>query len=291
MEGRIIRGVGGFYYVETEKGVYQCRARGVFKKKGLTPTVGDEVLMEVTHEGDMEGFVTEIKPRKNVFVRPPISNVDTIVVVVAAKDPDPNGYLIDKFLVTAEMSDVDIVLCVNKSDLLNEKTESDFRRIYTGLYPLHFISCETGEGVAELKAELAGKRVALAGPSGVGKSTLLNLLHKEAEAETGGISRKTGRGRHTTRHVEIFPMDEGGYVYDTPGFTSLDPPEMEEEDLASCYPEMRPYLGECRFDNCRHLKEPDCRVREALSEGKIQEERYRSYCQQIEEIRAKDPYA
>ncbi len=291
MKGRIIRGVGGFYYVKTEKGVYQCRARGVFKKKGLTPTVGDEVLMEITHEGDMEGFVTEIFPRKNVFIRPPISNVDTILVVVAAKDPDPNWYLIDKFLVTAEMSDVDIRLCVNKTDLADEPVKADFRRIYGNLYPLHFLSCETGEGVAELKEAIAGTRTALAGPSGVGKSTLLNLLHEEAEQETGGISRKTGRGRHTTRHVEIFPMDAGGYVYDTPGFTSLDPPEMEEADLASCYPEMRPYLGQCRFDNCRHLKEPDCRVREALAEGKIAEERYKSYGMQIEELRAKDPYA
>ena len=291
MRGRIVKGVGGFYDVDTEQGVYRCRARGLFKKENMTPTVGDEVDMEITHEGDREGVVLAIYPRRNLFVRPPISNVDTIVVVVAAKDPDPSLQLIDKFLITGEMSDVDLILCVNKVDLAGEAELEPFRRIYEPLYPVLYISAGKGKGIGALKEAIAGKHVALAGPSGVGKSTILNLLHEAAEAETGTVSGKTGRGRHTTRHVEIFPMDHGGLLYDTPGFTSLDPPDMEEEELAYYFPEMRDLLGGCRFDNCRHLKEPDCAVTAAVEAGDIARERYDSYVLLMEELRAKDPYA
>ena len=294
MRGRIVKGVGGFYDVDTEQGIYRCRARGVFKKENLTPTVGDEVDMEVTHEGDREGVVLRIYPRKNLFIRPPISNVDTVVVVVAAKDADPSLLLIDKIrneIVKAHEQDVDLILCVNKVDLVTEDELEPFRRIYEPLYPVLYVSAGKGEGIRDLKDAAAGKRVALAGPSGVGKSTILNLLHEEADAETGTVSGKTGRGRHTTRHVEIFAMDNGGLLYDTPGFTSLDPPDMEEQELAYYFPEMRDLLGGCRFDDCRHLKEPDCAVTAAVEAGTIARERYENYVLLMEELRAKDPYA
>lgn len=290
MEGCIVKGVGGFYYVETAEGIYQCRARGLFKRQGITPTVGDHVYIERTDEEEVEGFVTEILPRKNLFIRPPIANVDRLIVVAALADPPPNTRLIDRFLVMAEMAATPVLLCFNKTDLGDAELGAKLLRIYEPLYETCFVSGTTGEGVAALKEKVAGERVALAGPSGVGKSTLLNHLRIGAGAATGAVSERTGRGRHTTRHVEVFPMDRGGHVFDTPGFTSFDILEATEEELAACYPEMRPHLGQCRFDDCRHLKEPDCRVREAVLAGEISQERYDSYVSQMEELRAATPY-
>ena len=289
MDGLIVKSVGGFYHVKTEAGTYLCRARGLFKKQGLSPTVGDLVDMEVTHEGDREGIVREIRPRTNLFVRPPISNVELLLVMVAAKDPDPNFPVIDKFLVTGEEAEVPMVLVVNKADLVTEEEAEAILSVYRPLYDTCLISCETGQGLDELREKMKGRRTALAGPSGVGKSSLLNTWHEEADAKTGAISAKTGRGRHTTRHVEIF-FTEDGMVYDTPGFTALDVPDMEVRDLPECFPEMRPYLGQCRFDNCRHMAEPDCRVREALEEGKIHPRRYESYRTLVEELSARKTY-
>lgn len=289
-EGLIIKGVGGFYYVETAERTYQCRARGLFKKQGLTPMVGDRVTIEVTEDEEVEGYVTAIHPRTNQFIRPPIANVDLLFVVAAMRHPAPNLRLIDRFLVMAQMADTEAVLCFNKSDLSDNETQADLMRIYGNSYKVFFLSAKDGDGLESLQDYAAGKQVALAGPSGVGKSTILNHLCKAASAETGEVSRKTRRGRHTTRHVEIFPMDRGGKVFDTPGFTSFDILEAEEADLAGYYPEMRPFLGQCRFDNCRHIKEPDCRVRQAVEEGLISPERYESYTTQIEEMRARIPY-
>ncbi|MBQ2063796.1 MAG: ribosome small subunit-dependent GTPase A [Firmicutes bacterium] len=289
-EGLIIKGVGGFYYVDTGDRVYQCRARGLFKKQGLTPMVGDRVTIDVTEDEEVEGYVTGIAPRINSFIRPPIANVDVLFVVAAMRHPVPNLRLIDRFLVMAQMAETEAVLCFNKADLAGQDEQDALKRIYGNSYPLFFVSAKTGEGLESFKEYAAGKQVALAGPSGVGKSTILNHLSSGAAAQTGEVSRKTRRGRHTTRHVEIFPLDFGGRVFDTPGFTSFDILEAEEADLAGYYPEMRPFLGQCRFDNCRHIKEPDCRVRQAVEEGLISPERYTSYVTQIEEMRARVPY-
>ena len=287
MTGIIVKGIAGFYYVKVDDGtVYQCKARGIFKKDGITPMVGDRVEIEVQPDGD--AVVDSIYPRKNEFIRPPISNVDAFIIVMAAKNPDPNPTVIDKFLVMAEKSHTDIVLCVNKADLASREELDAIASVYEGVYPIHFISAAEGEGIAELAEAIGTKTCALAGPSGVGKSTILNALHDSELMETGDVSEKTGRGRHTTRHAEIFDMPGGGMIFDTPGFTSFEVLEATEEELQFLYPEFAKFIGKCKYDNCRHLREPGCSVREAVASGEIHKERYRAYATQLLEIREKE---
>lgn len=289
MDGLIVKGIGGFYYVKDNSGnVTQCRARGSFKNEGITPCVGDEVRFEILE--DKDGIVEEIYPRKNIFIRPPISNVDLIVIVIAATKPKPNMFIIDRFLVMAEKSNTDILLCINKVDGAKPKEIEKLKEIYGNIYDMVFTSGVTSEGTEELKEHLKGKKTAFAGPSGVGKSTLINSLQPGFNLETGTISSKTKRGRHTTRHVEIFDMDFGGMIYDTPGFTSFDILEASEDELQLFYPEIAKYKGQCKYDDCMHLKEPECKVIEALQRGEIHSSRYNSYKEQIEEIRNRKKY-
>ena len=290
MKGTIVKGIAGFYYVKHENEVYQCKARGVFKNDGIKPMVGDFATFEEGEGAEDDGWITEIHERKNEFIRPPIANVDCFVIVMAAAQPKPNLAVMDKFLVMAEKSNTDIVLCVNKTDLAKKKTIEQLKDIYGRVYPMVFISAGTGEGLEELRSLLKGKHVALAGPSGVGKSTILNCLIPGADAETGTISHKSKRGRHTTRHSELFDLGDGTMLFDTPGFTSFDILEADEDELQHLYPEIAPYAGKCRYDNCRHIKEPECAVREAVESGEISQERYDSYKAQLEEIQKKDRY-
>jgi len=286
MKGIIVKGIAGFYYVKTDDSkVYQCKARGIFKKDGIVPTVGDYVDIEVQLDGD--AVVDKIYSRKNIFIRPPIANVDCMVTVVAAAEPEPNFPVIDRFLVMAEKSHTDVILCVNKTDIAPTKTLNLIKEIYGNLYPVFFLSAVNGQGVDELKKALAGKSCALAGPSGAGKSTLLNAL-EDYGVEMGEVSHKTKRGKHTTRHVEIFDMEYGGMIFDTPGFTSFDVLEAEQMELQHLYPEIEKLIGQCKYDNCRHLKEPDCAVREAARRGEIHISRYRSYVGQLQEIIEKE---
>lgn len=286
MKGQIVKGIGGFYYIKTEQGIIETRGRGIFRKKGVTPTVGDYVEIELL-EKEGEGVLNQIAPRRNLFQRPPIANVDCVIIVFAGTNPQPNFDLIDKFLIMAESKDVEAILCVNKKDLMSSSELAELTAQYEGIYPIYCVSAETGEGIPELEKAIGGKATALAGPSGVGKSTITNRLIPEAEMETSHISRKTGRGRHTTRHVEIFDLPGGGKLYDTPGFTSFDLSEITEEDLEYCYPEIEVHIGACKFDDCHHLKEPGCAVRNAVEQGEIRESRYRSYVRNYEELKEK----
>ena len=288
MRGIIVKGIGGFYYVKVEDKVYQCRARGKFKNKGIVPTVGDLVEIEVLDDGD--GVVNEILPRRNSFLRPPIANVDCMVVVIAAADPEPNFTILDKFLVMAEGNRTDVVICVNKVEIAPEAILSKIKSIYEGLYPLAFVSCITMIGFEELEVLLKNKKCALAGPSGVGKSTILNCLMPNEAIEVGEISHKTRRGKHTTRHVEIFETSFGALLFDTPGFTSFDILNADEDQLHFYYPEMARFIQDCKYDNCRHMKEPFCGVIAAVEKGLISKSRYKSYVEQMTEIREKKKY-
>ena len=290
MEGFIKKGIGGFYYVQTDQGLIEAKGRGILKKDGITLAVGDYVEIEIIDEIEKKGIIQSIYPRKNQFIRPPIVNVDIFVVVFAASRPKPNYALIDKFLVMAEMNNVEAVICINKCDAADETELADMKAIYENTYPVVCVSGKTGEGINVLEKMISGCHAALAGPSGVGKSTILNTMIPHANMETGEISQKTKRGKHTTRHVEIFDVEGGGRVFDTPGFTSFEILEADEDTLQEYYPEIETYRGGCRYDNCRHIKEPGCAVREAVRDGRIHKHRYQSYEANIEEIRSKKKY-
>jgi ribosome biogenesis GTPase len=288
MRGIIVKGIAGFYYVKVENKVYQCKARGKFKKLGVVPTVGDLVEIQVLDDGD--GVVNEILPRRNSFLRPPIANVDCMVVVISAADPEPNFTILDKFLVMAEGNRTDVVICVNKVEIASSEILLKIKEIYKDIYPLTFVSCKEKTGFEKLELLLKDKKSALAGPSGVGKSTILNCLMPNEDIEVGEISHKTRRGKHTTRHVEIFETNFGAMLFDTPGFTSFEILEAEEDQLHFYYPEMAEFVSNCKYDNCRHIKEPNCGVIVAVEKGFISKSRYKSYVEQITEIRGKKKY-
>lgn len=284
-QGMIVKALSGFYYVDDGNEVLECRARGVFKKRGLSPLVGD--LVDVDASGDTP-VVTKVHDRTNRFDRPPVANVEQFIVVSALKEPDPNFAVIDKFLVNAEFNDVPAILCFNKRDLASEDEIEAVKAIYGDTYPIVFTEARNAKGMEELLPYLKDRRSALIGPSGAGKSSTINALRNEYSAEIGDISEKNRRGKNTTRHVELFRLKEGGSVYDTPGFTSFDLPEVQEDDLQFMYPEIRRFVGMCRFNGCRHMREPDCAVREAAENGEINERRYSSYRDRIEEIRERE---
>ena len=286
MRGTIVKGIGGFYFVQAEGEIVRCRMRGLFRKEGIVPRVGDAV--EVLLAEGQEPVIRTILPRRNEFVRPPIANVDAMVLVMAAHRPATNLAILDRLLVMAEAKDTTIAVCLNKIDLDADRSQrQSFSTIYGPLYTTICASNVTGEGIDELTNFLQGRTAAFAGPSGVGKSTLLNHMGKHILAETGEISRKSQRGKHTTRHVELFAIDGGGFVFDTPGFTSFDVLEAEESELAHFFPEMAPYLGNCRYDDCRHVAEPGCPVRAAAADGTIPVSRYASYCAMLKELQEK----
>jgi ribosome biogenesis GTPase len=284
VRGTIVKAISGFYYVRIrgrspcEDRVYSCRARGVFKKEGVSPLVGDEVNIDVLDDED--GFVTDILPRRNSFIRPAVANIDTFAVTVAVRDPEPNAETLDRFLATAEAASADAVVCVNKTDL----GSADFlTAVYEGLYDTMTVSARTGEGMDSLKGRLAGRRTAFAGPSGAGKSSIINALLGGGGIETDGVSRKTGRGKHTTRHVEIFRADFGAELFDTPGYTSFDGVSAEPVEIGSLFPEIAKLSEGCRFDDCVHADEPDCAVRAAAAAGEIAGSRYASYRRMLDE--------
>ncbi|GAB6932509.1 ribosome small subunit-dependent GTPase A [Calditerricola satsumensis] len=286
--GRIVKAVGGFYTVFDGHQLWQCRARGVFRKKGITPLVGDWVEFEPVGTG--EGVVTEVAPRQNALVRPPVANVEQAVLVFSLREPDFSALLADKFLVHVERANLDALLVLTKVDLAGDEEEIDaVRRLYEPAgYPVVATSTVTGRGLDEVAAHLKDRVSVFAGQSGVGKSSLLNALIPDLNLPTGAISRKLGRGRHTTRHVELIRLPGGGFVADTPGFSQLDFFDISSQELASCFPEIRRAAEGCRFRGCLHVKEPDCAVRTAAEFGEIPPSRYRHYLAFLTEIRERE---
>lgn len=282
MVGTIYKGIGGFYYVNTENdGVFECKARGKFRKEHIIPMIGDEVEIEVKNG---KGSIVEIHERRNKMIRPAVSNIDTIVVVAAAKSPEPNTNLIDKMLVNAEFNGIEPIVCINKSDLADSTALVELYK--KAGYKAISVSAQEKNGLDELLKLIQGKTAAFAGVSGVGKSSILTHLIGN-KLETGAVSEKISRGRHTTRHVELFPIEGGGYVLDTPGFSSIEAEDITAEQLENCFPEFRTETGKCRFRGCAHINEPDCAVKAAVSEGRIAKSRYDTYAELYEIMRGK----
>lgn len=278
-EGRIIKLVSGFYDVMENSKVYRCRGRGVFRKRGISPLVGD--FVEFDRHGEREGTIVAVRPRKNAIVRPPVANVDRVVLVCSTVRPEFSTILLDKFLVYFSAHEVDPVICVSKWDLIAEEERDKLRgilRIYEDIgYSLHIVSAVTKEGLPSFKRQLCRGTTVFAGQSGVGKSTLLNELIPGLQFKTGDVSDHLGRGRHTTRHVELVRFGEEGLIADTPGFSSLEVNHIEPQELASYFPEMTARSQDCKFRGCRHIEEPGCAVKQALANGDIAEWRYRHY--------------
>ena len=275
-EGRIIKALSGFYYVQTAEAMLECKARGKFRLDGTSPLVGDRVLC--SPESRNRGRIDQVLERKNWFIRPAVANIDQLVFVAAGSNPITDPFLIDRVSVIAEEAGCRLVVCVNKTDL--DPADEIFDICVRAGFPVLRTSAETGEGVDKLIGLLAGKTSAFTGNSGVGKSSLLNRIFPDLNAKTAEVSDKLGRGKHTTRHVELFALEDGGYIADTPGFSSFELEMMTsiaKEELAADFADFRPFLGSCRFTDCAHLKEPGCAVKEAVEQGLIHPSRYRSY--------------
>lgn len=281
--GIIMKGIGGFYYVEASNTIYECRARGIFRKSKIIPNVGDRVVITIPENG--MPVVDSIAERKNTLIRPPVSNIDQLLIIVSVAEPNPNMLVIDKLIAIAENKNIVPAIIINKTDLMPCDWLFDiYHSVGIGVVK---VSAETGEGIAQVKEMLTGKISAFTGNSGVGKSSILNKIDNRLGLATGEISRKLGRGRHTTRHVELFKVQDG-YIADTPGFSSLDLEKCElvqKHDLQFCFREFSPYLGKCQFSSCTHINAKGCKICEAVDEGIITESRYNNYVTLYNEVK------
>ena len=292
MQGKIVKGIAGFYYVHVvESGIYECKAKGIFRNMGVKPLVGDNVRLVSLDKEKMTGNIEEILPRKNELIRPAVANVDQALVIFAAASPQPNFNLLDRFLIQMQHQEVPVILCFNKQDLVTEEDLEAISAVYSGYgSELCFVSAQEETGLGKLRELLKGRTTTVAGPSGAGKSSLINLLHPQAAMETGSISEKIQRGKHTTRHSELFALDEESFICDTPGFSSVYLPELEKEELKEYMPEFSEYAPFCRFQGCVHIHEPDCAVKEADEVGKISPVRYENYKLLYEELKNRRRY-
>ena len=280
MDGIITKGIGGFYYVKAaDNNVYECKARGVFRNEKITPVIGDKVSIDVKNT---KGSITKIFPRSTQLIRPSVANIDLLLIVAAAASPDPNLFLLDKMLINAHMNGIEPVICINKTDI---ESGDELERIYKNAgYTVVKVCAAKEYGISDVEDIIRGKITAFAGLSGVGKSSILSII-LENDLETGNVSEKIRRGKHTTRHVELFPLGGGGYVLDTPGFSSLEVCGIKPDELQDYFPEMEAGKNNCRFRGCAHINEPDCAVKAMLSDGRMSESRYESYKELYEQLK------
>ena len=292
MQGKIIKGIAGFYYIYAEDGnIYECKAKGIFRKDNFKPLVGDNVEITVLNEEEKEGSVTSILPRRNSLIRPAVANAHQAFLIFAMENPKPNFLLLDRFLIMMKQQEIPAVICFNKKDVGEKEEMEKLYEIYTGCgYRVVLSSTYEGEGMDEIHEILKGKTTVVAGPSGVGKSSITNCMQGEVQMETGEISKKLKRGKHTTRHSQVIPVEKNTFLVDTPGFSSLYLTDMKEEELRDYFPEFVMYEPQCRFQGCMHIHEPGCAVKKALSEGKISQQRYDNYLALYEELKEKRRY-
>ena len=291
MRGKIIKGIAGFYYVHVpDRGIYECKAKGIFRKEQIKPLVGDDVEIDLLDEAEKKGNIRTLLPRSSQLIRPAVANVDQALVIFAITCPQPNFNLLDRFLVMMRQQGLPCIICLNKLDLDQEGKGRDYADIYRACgYPVLTVSAAGKQGIERLKEQLRGRTTTVAGPSGVGKSSLVNCLQSGTVMETGEISEKIERGRHTTRHSELIALGEDTYILDTPGFSSLGLFDLEKEQLSASYPEFRDFEVSCRFGGCTHTAEPECAVKQALEQGQISRLRYENYCQLYEELKLRKP--
>ena len=292
MQGKIVKGIAGFYYVHVpDKGIYECKAKGIFRKENQKPLVGDDVEIQILNEEEGKGNIEKLLTRKSELIRPAVANIDQTLVIFAIVKPQPNFNLLDRFLIMMEQQGIPCIICFNKSDIDEELDGESYQDMYRACgYETLQVSAKNGQGIESLKKMLIGKTTTVAGPSGVGKSSIINELQTGIKMETGAISTKIERGKHTTRHSELIAMEENTYILDTPGFSSLGLFDLEKEDLAKYYPEFVKYEQYCKFAGCAHINEPVCGIKEAVKDGEISALRYENYKLLYQELKDKKKY-